>query len=131
MENTNWDGRFEKVNDKPLVILDGAHNEHGIRAQESSLPYLKKPLCIVVSILKDKQYNKMIGILRKYADELIITHFDYYRTTPLENIDSKGATVIPEYKDAIKYALDKYPDGTILITGSLYFVSEVRNMFVK
>ena len=25
----------------------------------------------------------------------------------------------------------KYPDGTILITGSLYFVSEVRNMFVK
>ena len=131
LENTNWDGRFEKVNDKPLVILDGAHNEHGIRAQESSLPYLKKPLCIVVSILKDKQYNKMIGILRKYADELIVTHFDYYRTTPLENIDSKGATIIPEYKDAIKYALDKYPDGTILITGSLYFVSEVRNMFVK
>ena len=132
LENTAWKGRFEVVAEKPLTILDGAHNEHGIRAILDSVRKLKRPLCIVVSILKDKQYDKMIAYLRPLCDELVITSFGYYRATPVDMIaENEEATVIADWKEAIRYASEKYEEGSILITGSLYFVSEVRSMYVK
>ena len=132
LENTSWKGRFEVVSEKPLTILDGAHNEHGIRAILDSVRKMKRPLCIVVSILKDKQYEKMISYLCPLCDELVITSFDYYRATPIDVIaENEEATMIADWKEAIRYATEKYEEGSVLITGSLYFVSEVRSMYVK
>ncbi len=130
VENTFWKGRFEIMRNNPLVIVDGAHNEHGVNAILDSVRNLKKPLCIVACILKDKQYTAMLEKLQGVCDELVVTNFDYYRVTPIEELaEGIEATIINDYRSAISYAMDKYKDGTILITGSLYLVSEVRAMF--
>ena len=127
LETALWKGRFEEVGHDPLVIIDGAHNEHGIRGIRDSIRQLPRPLCIVVSILKDKQYDRMLKYLKPLCEELVITSFSFYRAASIEDLEhSVEATVIPSWKDAISYATDKYRNGTVLITGSLYFVSEVR-----
>lgn len=132
VESTFWQGRFEVLNTKPLIIVDGAHNEHGVRSILESVKALPSPRCIIVSILKDKQYAQMIDMLQEVCDELIVTSFDYYRVTPLEKLSSRqGVNSMADYKEAIAYAERKYSKGSILITGSLYFVSEVRSLFVK
>lgn len=130
LQNTAWAGRFEVINDKPLVIVDGAHNEHGITAVEDSIRNLAHPLCIIASILSDKQYDKMIKKLNQLADELVITTFNSSRSTPLDQLVGDNAvTAIDDYHQALDYAINKYNDGTILITGSLYFVSEIRSLY--
>jgi len=130
LADTFWKGRFEIVRNNPLVIIDGAHNEHGVRAILTSIKLLPKPLAIIFSSLKDKRYHEMIESLKLYADEIIITEFSNRRSTTADEL-AKGvrATVIYDYKQAIDYAIDKYPNGSILITGSLYFVSLVRELF--
>ena len=130
LENTFWDGRFEIIREKPLTILDGAHNEHGITAIKESVRKLPRPICIIASILSDKQYDKMIKTLQHLCDELIITSFINYRATNAETLAGQNdVTVIDDYREALKYAEEKYADGTILITGSLYFVSEIRALY--
>ena len=130
LADTFWKGRFEIVSNDPLVIIDGAHNEHGVRAILTSIKLLPKPLVIVFSSLKDKRYHEMIESLSTYADEIIITEFSNRRSTTADEL-AKGltATVINDYQQAIDYAIGKYPNGSILITGSLYFVSIVRELF--
>ncbi len=131
VEEASWDGRFEVMCQKPLIIVDGAHNEHGVRGILDSVRLLPHPLCIIVSILKDKQYDQMIRMLKRECDELIVTSFDYYRATPLSDLAAQhGVSAIRDYKEALKEAQGKYADGCILVTGSLYFVSEVRS-FLK
>ena len=130
LQNTAWAGRFEIISDRPRIIVDGAHNEHGITAVEESIRNLEHPLCIIASILSDKQYDKMIKKLNQLADELIITTFNSSRSTPLQQlVGNNDVTAISDYRQALDYAVKKYSDGTILITGSLYFVSEIRSLF--
>lgn len=130
LQNTAWAGRFEIISDKPRIIVDGAHNEHGITAVQDSIRNLAHPLCIIASILSDKQYDKMIKKLNQLADELIITTFSSSRSTPLQQlVGNNDVTAISDYRRALDYATEKYASGTILITGSLYFVSEIRSLY--
>ncbi|MEA5026950.1 MAG: folylpolyglutamate synthase/dihydrofolate synthase family protein [Erysipelotrichaceae bacterium] len=125
-----WKGRFEVVAQHPLVVIDGAHNEHGIKALLPSLESLPRPLGIVFSALKDKQYHAMIEDLKTCGDEIIITQFDNQRSTTARVLaEGLNVTVIDVYQEAISYALKKYAGGSVLITGSLYFISLVRELF--
>ena len=130
LQNTSWAGRFEVINEQPRIIVDGAHNEHGIEAVKDSIRNLKRPLCIIASILSDKQYDKMIKSLNQLADELVITTFNSSRSTALQLlVGDNDVTAIHDYLQALDYASEKYTNGTILITGSLYFVSEIRKLY--
>lgn len=131
LKNTQWKGRFETISTKPYVIIDGAHNMHGIDALVESTKLCKKPLVIVFSALKDKETEKMIHGLVEIADEVIVTEFEFYRAAPLELLSlNNQVTAIRNPHDAIEYALKKSIDGTCLITGSLYFISEVRQVLL-
>lgn len=130
LRTASWPGRFEIMMKSPLVIIDGAHNEHGIKAIQESLSYLCKPLRIVFSALKDKQYELMIKDLIDIADEIIITEFSNQRALTAKDM-AKGfdVTIIADHDLAIDYAINKDKNGSVLITGSLYFISEVRKRF--
>lgn len=127
IENTDWKGRFEVVSTDPLIILDGAHNEHGILALKESMKTLVHPIVVVFTALRDKDTDEMIQSLMEASDQVIVTEFDFYRAQSLELLKKDFKVMaIKDPKEAIVSALDLSKQGTLLITGSLYFISLVR-----
>jgi dihydrofolate synthase/folylpolyglutamate synthase len=119
-----WLGRFEVINEDPLVIIDGAHNAHGMRALVDSLRQLPKPIVCVFSALKDKEYLKMLEMLKNEVEEITITTFENYRIYDVHSIpEDKMIKVEDDYLKAINDAIDT--KKTVIICGSLYFISEV------
>lgn len=116
-----WQCRFEIVREDPRVILDGAHNIHGISALVESFDTFTGSKCIIFSALKRKEYQKMIGILKDHCDRLIITGF--HDPGAIDPGSFEGYETVKDYQDAIDLALKDYDN--ILICGSLYFLSEV------
>lgn len=127
IRQAQWAGRFEIISVHPLVIIDGAHNGHGIKALTQSLSSLPRPLVTVFSALKDKETDKMLKMLSDVSDEVIVCEFDFYRAQKAE-ILGKGfdVKIIPEFSLAYQEGLTLSQQGTLLITGSLYFISMVR-----
>ena len=127
---TNWQGRFEVINESPLVIIDGAHNEDGIKALKESLADIKMPKAILFSAIKTKEYDKMIDLLVSASDELVITKFHH----PL-NIDAKDLASrhhlkeVDDFMEAFEYLKAKYP--CIVVCGSLYFLSEFMENYKR
>lgn len=118
---SNWPNRFEIVKDIPRVILDGAHNIHGISASMDSFDQFDGSKCIIFSCLKRKEYKKMIELLTGHADKIILTSFDNDGVIDLNEFNN--LETIKDYKQAINYAISNFDN--ILICGSLYFLSDV------
>ncbi|MEI7668197.1 MAG: cyanophycin synthetase, partial [Erysipelotrichaceae bacterium] len=123
----HWKGRFEVVSSNPTIILDRAHNPHGINAMVMSLHQLNQPLVIVFTALKDKDTRPMLLKLLKYSQQIIVTTFDYYRKASVDDLALDLPVIkIEDPKLAIIEGLSLAKEGTLLITGSLYFITLVR-----
>ena len=120
---SKWLGRFEKISDEPLVYVDGAHNVEGMMACVEAMKEVSDHWIGVFAALKDKQTEEMYQILHEACEEVVICEFDNHRIQHIEEYD-KQAMKIKNYKEAIDYAIKK--DKSVIITGSLYFVSLVR-----
>ena len=87
LEETSWPGRFEVVSRSPLMILDGAHNPHAIKAllatlEERFVDYHKE---ILFTCIKTKALEDMLDLLETLPDtELTLTNFDDGRATAEE-----------------------------------------------
>jgi dihydrofolate synthase / folylpolyglutamate synthase len=126
-----WKGRFEVVHRDPTIILDGAHNDHGVQAILTSVSTLKKPVIAVFTALKDKNARSMLEKLLTVCDKIIVTEFSYYRGA--KAVDLAGdlpVEVIIDPREALREGYRLAKDGSLLITGSLYFISDVRNIYL-
>ncbi|MBC6180323.1 bifunctional folylpolyglutamate synthase/dihydrofolate synthase [Listeria welshimeri] len=126
-----WPGRMETISEKPLIIVDGAHNPEGIETLKHSINRFSGHKIIIVSILKDKNYKEMLSSLKSIPDcEIILTTFDYSRAMSAQETINIGKlediAVNPVWHDAINDTVQSKNDSKIFITGSLYFISEVR-----
>ena len=135
LEETRWPGRLEVVSRKPLMILDGAHNPHAIKAllatlQERFADYRKE---ILFTCIKTKALEDMLDLLGAMPDtELTLTHFDDSRATD-ENVLKEAAKSrnlsYQGWQDFLEQKLTdkKEEKQTVrIVTGSLYFLSQVR-----
>ncbi len=129
LKNTFWQGRFEKMSETPPIFIDGAHNEAGIDELAKTLSYFYQPITIVFSALEDKNYDKMLKKLELVTNDIIVTEFTFKRASTTENL-AKNHKVqsIKDYKEAIEQGINhaKAGGGILVITGSLYFISDVR-----
>lgn len=132
VKDSLWAGRFETAGTDPVILLDGAHNEEGMRALCTSLHNVPQPVYAVFSALKDKQVRVMAELLQAHCRELWITRFSNARMDTSENMHALPGTYEENWKNAVRKALVKADGkGTVLITGSLYFISEVRKSFLR
>ncbi len=136
-KNTGLMGRWECIQTSPKVILDVAHNEHGIQAlleQLSSLHYNK--LHIVTGMVKDKDINAVLNLLPKEA-EYYFTQSHIPRALPVNELVAQAsklglyglayADVNIALTQAIKNANH---NDLILVIGSIFLVAEVdRSQF--
>ncbi len=135
LEETRWPGRLEIVSRDPLMILDGAHNPHAIKAllatlQERFADYHKE---ILFTCIKTKALEDMLDLLGGMPDsELILTHFDDSRATDesvLKETAKSRNLSYQEWQDFLEQKLTdkKEEKKTVrIVTGSLYFLSQVR-----
>ena len=128
-----WPGRFEVISEKPLVILDGAHNDEGIQALANELKnrFKEKKVHVVFTALKDKKLDKMIAQLDETADKLIFVSFDFPRASSAADLmalsKSENKSFNEDWKTAIIAEIDELGEEDVLIiTGSLYFISEAK-----
>lgn len=135
---TKWPGRFECVNELPLIILDGAHNIQAVKKIAKLLKYRfhDRQIHIITSILDDKQPEEMLTELLKLSNvEIMVTRFD----SPRPIIDPQKVkekfpkvNVAAQWQQALVNMVQKMDeDDVLLFTGSLYFISEVRHYFVN
>lgn len=125
-----WKGRFETVWQKPWIILDGAHNEEGICALKETLQDFPN-VHILFAALKDKDTDAMMRLLLQITDQITVTEFPFYRSLSAETL-AKDFPVQIE-KDVHKAILEamRHPDIPLVITGSLYFISQVREYLIE
>ena len=135
LEETSWPGRLEVVSRDPLMILDGAHNPHAIKAlvatlQERFADYHKE---ILFTCIKTKALEDMLDLLEQIPDtELTLTHFDDSRATDQNVLEEAAKSRNLSYQGWQDFLEQKLTDKkeekqTVrIVTGSLYFLSQVR-----
>ena len=134
LEETSWPGRFEVVSRSPLMILDGAHNPHAVKAlvatlEERFADYHKE---ILFTCIKTKALEDMLDLLGTLPDtELTLTHFDDGRATDKEVLKKVAYSRNLNYQSWKEFLDQKMTENeekkTVrIITGSLYFLAQVR-----
>jgi dihydrofolate synthase / folylpolyglutamate synthase len=138
LRQADWPGRFEMISKDPLVIVDGAHNIDGMTALVHTMKqhYQNRNTKVLFASLVDKDNSSILKKLSELASPVILTSFEHYRAIDAESlsnfvpsgmewgIETDWIAAYQMLKESMK------KDDILLITGSLYFIAEVRK-FVK
>ena len=131
LRNVKHPGRFEKLNQFPTIIFDGAHNEPAIQNFIGNMEqyYSNQKKIYIVSILKKKDYKKMLYYLAQDKEAIIYVtdgnDQNLYSTKQClykacEEYKPKQMIKMANFSDAIQEATCLYPDRVIGIVGSFY-----------
>lgn len=131
IQNAVWKGRMEILQEKPFLMVDGAHNSNGIHALKKSLMQMfpKEKFHFIMGVMADKDYEKMV-------EELLPLALDFSTVTP----ESSRALQAEELAEKIKNrgiparSLQKVsqvfdvlaPEEKTVALGSLYFIGELE-----
>ncbi len=133
LKNTRWEGRFEIVREKPLLVLDGAHNLHALERTLKDLEKLPRFPLIVYGTMRDKDWKEQLRLIRRYTDRIGLVEVNYHRSESLENLYtfavSLGFREIRTYK-GVREMVETL-EGDTAILGSLYLIGEVKRVLTK
>lgn len=134
-------GRVEIIQHEPLVILDGAHNADKMNAVTHLMKQTARPHSRVITLLGVKQGKataEMLPMVAEISDEIITTQFIHkglWKAVPPSQLAQEvrqlhpnlPLQVVDDPLAAVELALQHArPTDTILVTGSLYLVGDVR-----
>ena len=128
IEETHWPGRSEWIGNN--IYLDGAHNPQGIASLKQVLKdnFANRRVHILFAGLRRKPLADLLEELKDY--DITVTSFDFFEALPLDDYpkDFKRAA---DYRDWLAQAESANSDDLFVVTGSLYFISAVRNYLIK
>ncbi|MFL5729814.1 MAG: bifunctional folylpolyglutamate synthase/dihydrofolate synthase [Cytophagaceae bacterium] len=135
VELTGLKGRWQTLQEKPLVICDTAHNEAGIENVVQQIRHTPhKKLHFIFGTVSDKDTDKILDLLPKEA------HYYFCQANIPRALDAKTlaaaaqkfslkGTVIADVNEALRTALSKAsPDDLIFIGGSNFVVAEIEGL---
>lgn len=130
LAQTSWPGRLELVAQEPKIYLDGAHNVPAIERLVEFIQVQDEPVTILFSALRRKDFQEMLELLEEKLPHtaLVLTSFAYDGALSEEN--RQGRDYVENYRQFIE-AWQSSKQGILIVTGSLYFISEVRRIFKK
>ena len=127
-------GRYERVSQSPLIILDACHNMDAMEATIDTLKHEFKDqkIYIICGFLKDKDVNSMVKLLKELKADFILTQPDFPgRTLEVEDLavifDKEGISTL-QFKnplEAVNYALNAKLQPLIIL-GSFHLIKCVR-----
>ena len=136
LATATWEGRLERVAERPDIYLDGAHNPASAQVLADAVRDLRKGyrhLVLVIGILMDKDCQGIISRLAPLADRIIVTRPNYSRALSPGSLAAEisvfhlavdSAETVAEAINQARQAAAE--DDLILITGSLYTVGDAR-----
>ncbi|MBE6948234.1 MAG: bifunctional folylpolyglutamate synthase/dihydrofolate synthase [Ruminococcaceae bacterium] len=136
ISKVKWPGRFEILHKNPYLILDGAHNPHGMKATVESMKthFKGEKGVIIMGAMADKDIVAMVELLRPIAGKVITVTPDNPRAMTSDKlakvINSLGceAESAEDIDSALKRGFELSEDyAFICALGSLYFSADVRN----
>lgn len=126
----------EVVNEKPLVIVDGAHNPEGMKkfCDISLTNVLKgKPIHVIFACCKDKNLGGILSVVGEITNDLTITTFEHPRARGEEEffLFAEDYKYVGDPIELLKAKMEEFPDDCIIVTGSEYFAAQMRKYFIK
>ncbi|RIN87581.1 bifunctional folylpolyglutamate synthase/dihydrofolate synthase, partial [Mammaliicoccus sciuri] len=88
IEHTTWSGRIEKVQEEPLILIDGAHNRESIDALVDTLKqyYSDKKIDVLFAAIDGKPIGKMMNSIEEIANRFYVTTFDFPKALPIDAV---------------------------------------------
>ena len=118
--------RFEIVSEKPLVIIDGAHNPEAAKEAVTAMNgYSRAPVHVIFACFRDKNLGSLLSQFGSLGEDLTLTTFPHPRARKEEEYFLFLGDH-PFEEDAIalvKRKMEEFPEDIILITGSLAFAA--------
>ena len=142
-------GRLERVRNAPTILLDAAHNPHGMAATVAALEdeFAFRRLVAVVAVLADKDARAMLELLEPVVDAVVTTRNTSPRALPAGELAAVAREVFGDDRvhvearmpDAIEAAVtlaesdvDGEPSGIgVLVTGSVVTVADARKLLKR
>ncbi|SHJ67866.1 bifunctional folylpolyglutamate synthase/dihydrofolate synthase [Tepidibacter formicigenes] len=140
LKETKWPGRIELLMEKPLFIIDGAHNKDGAISLTNSIDkYLNnKNITLLIGMLKDKDVDSVLKVLIPKCSKIITTTPDSDRALTAKDLKEKIIDLgkecisINDIEDAVKLSINECKEDEIIIcAGSLYMIGAVRSIIKK
>lgn len=129
IEHAYWTGRIERVSREPLIIIDGAHNKESVDALVDTIEkYYNVPkVDVLFAAIEGKPIHHMLEAFQNIARHIYVTGFDFPKALPkqtlYDEIEFNQKSIVDDYVSFI----NNYEGDALLITGSLYFISEVKS----
>lgn len=133
--------RIEVISEKPLVILDGGHNEDGAKVFFDTVsPYFNNSgkTVVIAGMLADKAVEKSLLPLMKKSDVFVAVTPDNPRAMSCEELAKIASKYCDEvYREqSVECALKKFlscitADDILCVVGSLYLAGEARPLLLK
>ncbi|MDT5040787.1 MAG: dihydrofolate synthase / folylpolyglutamate synthase [Actinoplanes sp.] len=147
--NVDSPGRLEIIRSAPAILLDGAHNTHGMAATVAALEeeFAFRHLVVVIAVLGDKDAEGLLDLLEPVAARLVVTQNSSPRSMPLNELTQIAEEIFGEDRvtvartmpDAIEEAVVLAEEDTggelsgvgVLITGSIVTVADARKLLKR
>jgi dihydrofolate synthase/folylpolyglutamate synthase len=146
---TTSPGRLERIRTAPTILLDAAHNPHGMAATVEALEqeFSFRKLVGVLAVLADKDAEGELALLEPVLSDIVVSRNTSPRAMPaarlaelaVEVFGEDRVHVAPQLPDAIELAvglaesdLDGELSGVgVLITGSVVTVADARRLLQR
>jgi dihydrofolate synthase/folylpolyglutamate synthase len=129
LKTVHWPGRFQVVSESPLIVVDGAHNLHGIDGVVATLarePWNRKRWHLVFGALSDKPAEDMLDLIAPLVGDVVLTRVPGERGRDLSSLAPRLASdhwvkAVDDPVNAVEEALRRMqrPDEALLVAGSL------------
>jgi dihydrofolate synthase/folylpolyglutamate synthase len=136
-----WPGRLEVVGERPLLVLDGAHNGDSAAQLAAAFPanFCYRDLVLVLGVTADKDLSGILRPLLPLAAHVVLTQSHHPRAVAVATLAAQAASVrdqrggpgafheAPDAAAALALARRlAQPGAAILVTGSLFVVGDAR-----
>jgi dihydrofolate synthase/folylpolyglutamate synthase len=142
-------GRLERVRSAPAILLDGAHNPHGMAATVAALEeeFSFRHLVAVVAVMADKDVSGLLDLLEPVAARIVVTQNSSPRSMPVDELAQVATDIFGEDRVTVAYNM---PDAIeeavviaeedasgelsgvgVLITGSVVTVADARRLLKR
>jgi dihydrofolate synthase/folylpolyglutamate synthase len=138
LAQVRWSGRFQILQQQPVVVIDGAHNVASMKRLVDNIKayFPQKRILLVFGTSCDKDIPRIISELVSLSPQVIVTQASHSRAAPLTTLAAEFTKrgIEPETRKTVAEAISRAlslasETDVICVTGSLFVVGEALDYF--